>query len=673
VGPRQRQLLLLGYAILAIVGAFMGYRLIRPELGPARVEHDPLNGPPAALAGHPPSRLTGAPGAGPAASNATPPPPTPPSSTTTTAPSVGRFRAVGTVQSGEDGPKIAGALVEVFSWQDARELPVGRGQTDGAGRFVIELPTLDVMPPAALARMTLHLSIRAAGHRSWSSAGVMQDDLLGPPRDVGGDVVLALDPGHDVVGRVVDEEGRPVVGAQVTMLSEGPSDLNRARTDASGEFRYPVETDRAVYFLAELEGLGTGGLPPRPMTPDAEMVLPDLVLRRGAAVAGVVVDRIGRPVAGVPVHATSLSGTDGYEVERIKAPAGTMHGSAMTDAAGRFRVTGLFPGDVKLEVVEDSQDGRAAEAPAVRTGREDVRLVLAGHVVRVAVVDSAGAPVLGARWRVVVTGEVPPRSRHGMVDLGEDVLGFELVPEDARVVVSASLQWWTPAKAEAICAGPGTTDIVLRLAPAGAEKGRVRIELTGELASRVTEIEVELHDLDYSEITHRGAPGDVFEVPPGHYRVEVLPKKRETTIEETDFVRLATELTVLPGEETRMRLRPRLGGGVRFALAWPEGTESGELQGIVATSLDGETAPTDLMWMQRSESGWGTHGSVAHGSRGDFSLWVGLPIHLASGGLPAGRWMFEVRVAGYEPVRVVAAIEQGKVADVRVPLAPKPK
>lgn len=672
MGHRQRELLLLGCAILALVGGFMGYRLIRPELGPARVEHDPLNGPQEGVAGDPPSRLTGAAGAGATAHTPAPapgatPPPTPPSSTTTTAPSVGRFRAVGTVQSGEDGPKIARAIVEVFSWQDNRELPVGRGQTDDAGRFAIELPSLDVMHPASLARMSLYLRVRAAGHRTFYPVGFMQGDLLGPPRDVGADTVIALDPGHDVVGRVVDEEGRPIVGAEVTMTSEGPSRLDRVRTDASGEFRYPVESDRAAYFLAEFEGMGTGGMAPRPMTPDAEMVLPDLVLRRGAEVAGVVVDRTGRPIAGVPVHATSLSRTDGDEIERIEAPAGTMHGSAMTDAAGRFRITGLFPGDVKLDAVEGSQGGRASEGSAVRTGREDVRIVLAEHVVRVAVVDSAGAPVLGARWRVDVRGAVPPRSRHGMVDLGEDALGFVLVPEDARVVASASLQWWTPAKAEAICAGPGTTDVVLRMAPAGAEKGRVRIELTGDAASRVTEIEVELHDLDYSEIRHRGPPGEVFEVPPGRYRVEVLPK-RETTIEATDFIRLATDLTVRPGEETRVRLRARLGGGVRLALAWPEGTETGELQGIVATSLDGETAPTDLMWFQRSD-----RRREARGSRGAFSLWVGLPIYLASGGLPAGRWMFEVRVAGHESVRVVTAIEQGKVVDVRVPLAPKPK
>ena len=144
MGPSQRKILLLGCAILAIIGAWMGYRLIRPELGPERVAHDPLKGPPNGLATEEAPRRLGAAGAaGMGGATFVPPPPAPPTSMGTALPSVGRFRATGIVRSGEGGPGIPHATVELFEGSDAHWQIIGLDETDEAGLFVIDLPALD--------------------------------------------------------------------------------------------------------------------------------------------------------------------------------------------------------------------------------------------------------------------------------------------------------------------------------------------------------------------------------------------------------------------------------------------------------------------------------------------------------------------------------------------------
>jgi hypothetical protein len=265
MGPSQRKILLLGCAILAIIGAWMGYRLIRPELGPERVAHDPLKGPPNGLATEEAPRRLGAAGAaGMGGATFVPPPPTPPTSTTATpAPSVGRFRATGIVRSGEGGPGIPHATVELFEGSDAQGQIIGRGETDEAGRFVIDLPALDERSSEARSQVSLGARARAAGHRVGRVEPLEQGDFSGPPRDVEAQLVLV--PGHDVFGRVVDEEGRPVGGVRLTLYGDGPMlGMLTEVTDAEGRYRFPIAAAGAAFFIANRFGVGTGSIRERP-------------------------------------------------------------------------------------------------------------------------------------------------------------------------------------------------------------------------------------------------------------------------------------------------------------------------------------------------------------------------------------------------------------------------
>ncbi len=661
-----RQLLFLGCAILALVGAFMGYRLIQPELGPAREEHDPLNGPPEGLAGDPPPRLSGAAGAGAPASNGTPPPPTPPTSTATTAPSTGRFRVVGIVRSGPGGPGLPHATVEILSGWDAQAARLLGGETDGEGRFAIDLPTLDALSPESRSQVTISARARAKGHRLGSVEALAQGDYSGSPRDFEAQLVLV--PGHDVFGRVVDEGGRPVGGVRMTLYGDGPLvGMLTEVTDGEGRYRFPIAAAGRAFFLAHRFGVGTASIPETPLSPNVDLELPDLVLRKGAEIAGTVVNAAGRPVAGVPVYAESATRRPGGAKGEIGAPSGTDYGSAVTDAEGRFRITGLAPGPVRLTPVSDRTSVLRGEP--VETGRDDVHLVVTGHVLRVRVVDSKGSPLISATWSVAEIDATPPRTQGGSIGVGIEAsdVGFAVVAEGAHVRVAASHPGCADAVAEATCEGAGPSEVTLRVLRAGAP-GRVRLAFTGEAAPRARRQSVTVTSPGTGAVEGPidlvSAVGEPMEVPSGLRRIEVLPLEGDDPFDGTPFLPVTLDVEVPSGGDLTVPVPVRLGGRVRVALAWPDGAKRAFLSGVRLRSLDGAPVPETVPWIQEdvdgSSMGTGMLLNTTH------------PITTAIG-LAPGRWILDITVAGYAPVQVAATITAGETTPVTAVLEKSPK
>ncbi len=664
MGHRQRQLLLFGCAILALVGAFMGYRLIRPQLGPARTEHDPLNGPREGLAPEAPPRILGAAGAGTAAATPAPPPPTPPTSNAAPAPSIGRFRATGIVQSGSNGPGLPRASVEIFEGTDAQGVILGRGEADVEGRFAIDLPSLDRLSPERRSQVSLAARARAKGHRIGHVMIFAQEDLSGAPRDVG--VELTLDPGHDVFGRVVDEGGRPVDRVRMTLYGDSPMmGMLTEVTDAEGRYRFPIAAPGTAFLLAHRFGVGTASIPETPLSLDADLELPDLVLRRGAEIAGTVVNAAGRPIAGVPVYAQCLSMPRGGAKAEIGAPSGTDFGSAMTDAEGRFRIPGIFPGRVRLTPV--------AERPSVppidpfETGRTDVRLVVSGHVLRVAVVDSDGAPLVGPVWSVTETDTSPPRAQSGMIGLGIEGgnVGFAVVMEGASVRVAASHPGCAGALVETKCEGAGPSEVTLRVARAGAP-GRVRLTLTGEAAGRARSQRVNVTSPATGAVDgypHRVTVlGDTLEVPSGKRRIEVLPLEGSDPFAGTSFLPTTIDVDVPSGGDLTVPVPVQFGGRVQVTLVWPEGAKRANLDGVRLRSLDGATVPEDLPWLQKVGTGASMGSSML--------LETTQPITTAVG-LAPGRWLLELDVKGYATAHLSATVTAGETTSVTAGLERK--
>jgi RNA polymerase sigma factor (sigma-70 family) len=227
-----------------------------------------------------------------------------------------------------DGVPVAGATVTA-STSSARLPP---RQTDGTGAFEL----VDLTP----GRYTLFASSEAAGAFTTAAA---QPAIDVPASD---EVVIELDGGGVLTGRVVDAAGAPLVGAEVKAIDLTRTDLGTAITAIDGGFviamlaggRYSFEVRSAIGAPAPLAwagatpalvdvggGHGRGG----PIELRVET--------HAASIAGRVVDETDAPVADAIVRLGPIHGwTTAVPITR-------------TDRDGAFRLTTLGDGPFSLD------------------------------------------------------------------------------------------------------------------------------------------------------------------------------------------------------------------------------------------------------------------------------------------------------------------------------------
>ncbi len=164
-------------------------------------------------------------------------------------------------------------------------------------------------------------------------------------------------------GQVVDESGKPIPDARVTLvewwLDTGLGDV-QTKTDAQGRFSFPALFSDARYSVsAEMSGYGQQGSQAREYEPGEKVTLDVLRLPRAdGVVAGRVVDENGDPVA---KQAIMLEG-------RASAPQ-----EVFTDAQGRFRFEGVVKEPVVLYLHDGS--GFAPNPKRANAGDTDVIIV----------------------------------------------------------------------------------------------------------------------------------------------------------------------------------------------------------------------------------------------------------------------------------------------------------
>jgi hypothetical protein len=197
-------------------------------------------------------------------------------------------------------------------------------RTDGEGRF-----SLRGVPPSER-EVTLDIA-----HPDYQVAHARRVASTTPESPL----VVRMTPGCIVAGVVVDERGRPVVGAwaQIRKPSVTGYELN-AHSDAEGRFRFGdvspgrwdlvVEPERHAPALVRIVAD-----PARPVA-DQVVVLP------GAYIGGKVVGPDGQPVEGAAV---------GW-AESTDAESGLIGLNRMTQTAadGTFRLGPLPPGEVRI-------------------------------------------------------------------------------------------------------------------------------------------------------------------------------------------------------------------------------------------------------------------------------------------------------------------------------------
>ncbi len=183
-----------------------------------------------------------------------------------------------------------------------------------------------------------------------------------PPRD--------RKPGESARGTAVirgqvmaADTGTPLRRAQVRVFPAGPGGSSAiAQTDAQGRFeiqdlpggRYNLSVSRSGYVTMQFgqRAPNQAGTPIE-ITDGQTVDKVSIVLPRGGAISGRIVDDLGEPVASVQVNVQRYAWQGG---RRRLLPAGAEGGNARTDDLGQFRLYGLPPGDYFVSAMLRSMD-----------------------------------------------------------------------------------------------------------------------------------------------------------------------------------------------------------------------------------------------------------------------------------------------------------------------------
>lgn len=321
---------------------------------------------------------------------------------TQTPPGAGRHRLSGRLIFGHGKPAV-GIGLDFEARGDDELLPPprarGRGpaapqppqtRTDAEGRFAVEVEHG--------ARGLLRL---AREHGALFEVGDKRRyvvDAVSADRDLG---ELVIVDGLVLRGQVFDDTGRPLPEARIR-LGEGVVlfGLFGEESVVDGEGRFTIRglepgtvhlTVTAVGFVPEPRSVDLGRGQPEP----------DLRfdLKRGASIAGVVYDDLGRPLGGAKVTAMRRSSVGtGIEVQRFDARE-----SVETAANGSFVLAGIEGESATLRV---SRREHATESvPNVAVGRADVVVQLPRvGAVRGVLRDPQGAALVDSEVRASTAG-----------------------------------------------------------------------------------------------------------------------------------------------------------------------------------------------------------------------------------------------------------------------------
>ncbi|MFL6231665.1 MAG: carboxypeptidase regulatory-like domain-containing protein [Thermoanaerobaculia bacterium] len=290
-----------------------------------------------------------------------------------------------------EGRPVPGAEVSVaqpsqdnFGWSSLR------ATADGDGQYRI-----DGIPPGKRT-----LEARAEGYRR----GVREVEASARAATVD----FELERGLEVSGRIVDDGGNPVPGAQLMLMAGRGFSLNapRAQSGADGAFRltglqdgtYTLHVNKEGYTAADFKG--------------------QMVTLAGASVSGLEVR-----LSGGGTITGHLTGVEFSQLSRVRVWAQMEFWAGRVDPEGNYQISHLPPGDWTVTAVVPDTPLHAEGQVTLEPGAPEARLDLnlgGGHTLT-GVVLSNGQPLAGAS---LVLSRRKPVTRQSVVSDHEGSFRF---------------------------------------------------------------------------------------------------------------------------------------------------------------------------------------------------------------------------------------------------------
>jgi protocatechuate 3,4-dioxygenase beta subunit len=373
------------------------------------------------------------------------------------------------------------------------------------------LPPLPEAPAGAVAEICSGSAAPApepaAPAAASAPAGPPAEESAGAPAPIG-----------ELSGVVVGTDGLPVAGAKVDAWCQDPDpEIKprhfRAESDPNGEFRFDGVPAGAWFIDAVAPGRVSRRFTGLRLTPDSGLGGLRIVLAgedpaSTGAVEGTVTGRDGQPAEGARISVEGISGGGLLQTR--------------TDAAGRYRLAPLVPGDHRVTLHDGSERTHFISVTPGQTTRADFG---GGGTLRGTLLDTAGNPLAKAIVRIA------PLDDSGKHLGGKYQPSQATTSEDGRFEIPAVAagRWRAEvqvlAKGDSFSVNLGTLDltgedqeVTLRLRESGIA-GRITDATTGEVPPGRPQISLYV-------VEPWGTAGMAFRNEDGTYRFRSVPPGR---------------------------------------------------------------------------------------------------------------------------------------------------
>ncbi len=348
---------------------------------------------------------------------------------------------IGGVVKDEGGKPVAGARITVYAPPNETDrsnvsMDIAEVRTDDQGRWRV------ADGPVDLNRVSL--GIAATGFIRGGGS---------PSRDL--DQVIVLKRGLTVRGRVLDIEGKPVVGAKVRGGDNWSSEPEPVKTDRDGTFVFESFPSGASVVTVTAEGLSPGL---KEIHAEDRPIL-EFRLQPGQVLRGKVVDKQGHPIAKAMVAA------DTWREHR------SLDFRVDTDKDGRFQWRGAPDDAVLFHVVKNGflrHPIRLTQSADEQVITLDPELVISGRVTD----SKTGKPV--PRFRLIQGIAFP--NGPGVHWMGQEAAEFtdgrytsKQSDSLAGYAIRIEAAGYKPAESRVFKAGEGTTRFDFALIRAAAD------------------------------------------------------------------------------------------------------------------------------------------------------------------------------------------------------------